>query len=223
MCFWNPLLVMILIPLFEYFLYPIWRWCQPSLNDLHKMLLGMVFIMLCYIICGFVQLSVENNPGDVSVFWQLPQYILLSVGEVLVAITILNFSYTQAPLSLKAFTASLNLLMESVGNMVAGVVYSCVRGFERHNIFFLFAGMMMANIIVFVLFARRYRFKDYSDKKCKVEMEENVVAEQSSEFACRPYDQSNVGKVPVGGSDERGEPEVVRRRKILNRGLFHEL
>jgi len=111
MGFWNPLLIMLLIPLLDYFVYPIWRWCQPSLNALHKMVLGMVFTMLCYIICGFVQLSVQNNPGDVSVFWQLPQYILLSVGEVLAVISIQNFSYTQAPLSMKAFTASLNMLM----------------------------------------------------------------------------------------------------------------
>jgi len=217
MFFWNPLLIMLLIPLFDHFVYPTWRWCQPSLNPLHKMALGMVFMILCYIICGFVQLSVQNNPNNVSVFWQLPQHILLAVAEVLVSITILNFAYTQAPISLKAFTQSLRLLMKSIGSLAAGVLYSGVRGLKRDKIYLLLAGVMMANLIVFVFFARRYRFKDYSDEKCKVshiEMEENVDAEQSSELACSADDQSNTGKVQASGSDERQEQDVVRRRKI---------
>lgn len=35
--------------------------------------------------------------GRVNILWQLPQYLLIAVAEVLVAVTGLEFAYSQAP------------------------------------------------------------------------------------------------------------------------------
>jgi len=54
-----------------------------------------------------------------------------------------------------------------------------------------------------------------------IEMEENVVVEQSSEIACSPDDHRNAGKVPAtSGCDKREDPEVVRKRKITKQGII---
>ena len=44
-------------------------------------------------------LTPENS---VHILWLLPQYIVLTVGEILFSVTGLEFSYTQAPASMKA-------------------------------------------------------------------------------------------------------------------------
>jgi POT family proton-dependent oligopeptide transporter len=49
-------------------------------------------------------------------WWQFLAYGILTAGEVLVSITALEFSYKQAPLSIKSFIMSLFLLSTSLGN-----------------------------------------------------------------------------------------------------------
>ena len=56
---------------------------------------------LSFLFAGLLQLYLthpeEECRGRVHLAWQLPQFFLISVGEVLVAITGLEFAYSQAP------------------------------------------------------------------------------------------------------------------------------
>ena len=42
------------------------------------------------------------SPNSMHMLWLLPQYFVLTAGEVLFSITSLSFSFTQAPESMKA-------------------------------------------------------------------------------------------------------------------------
>ena len=44
-------------------------------------------------------IEVVLPPNDLNVLWQLPQYILLTVGEVMFSIPSLQFAYTQVSLN----------------------------------------------------------------------------------------------------------------------------
>merc|ERR550534_3589407 len=48
MSFWNPLMLLLLIPIFDKAVYPFWHRCQPSVTPLHKIGLGMVFSIASY-------------------------------------------------------------------------------------------------------------------------------------------------------------------------------
>lgn len=39
--------------------------------------------------------------GRVNILWQLPQYLLIAVAEVLVSVTGLEFAYSQAPANMR--------------------------------------------------------------------------------------------------------------------------
>ena len=42
------------------------------------------------------------TPNSVHIFWLLPQYIVVTVGEILFSITSMEFAYSQAPKSMKS-------------------------------------------------------------------------------------------------------------------------
>ena len=49
-----------------------------------------------------VRVGLESNANDVSIFLLLPQYIVITAGEVMNSVTGLEFAYTQAPKSMKS-------------------------------------------------------------------------------------------------------------------------
>jgi peptide/histidine transporter 3/4 len=53
-----------------------------------------------------------------SVFWQVPQFALFGISEILASISALEFFYSQAPLSLRSVTQSLNMLTNALGTFV---------------------------------------------------------------------------------------------------------
>jgi dipeptide/tripeptide permease len=57
-----------------------------------------------------------------SVGWQLLAYVVITAAEILVSITCLEFSYTQAPPQMKSFIMSLYLLSVSLGNLFTALV-----------------------------------------------------------------------------------------------------
>ena len=64
----------------------------------------------------------DMQPNSVSVFWQLPQYTLLTIGEVLFSISGLEFAYQQAPQSMKSLLSAFWLLTVAIGNLVVLLV-----------------------------------------------------------------------------------------------------
>jgi len=68
---------------------------------------GMLVAALAFVWSAFVQSVMDRSPSggaDVSVFLQLPQIVLITVAEILVSITGLEFSYvgsTTTPTALR--------------------------------------------------------------------------------------------------------------------------
>ena len=57
-----------------------------------------------------------------SILWQIPQYFLISIGEVLLAITGLTFSYEQAPQGMKSLVTALWYMNTALGNIIVMIV-----------------------------------------------------------------------------------------------------
>jgi POT family proton-dependent oligopeptide transporter len=102
-----------------------------------------------------------------NIVWQLIAYVLLTASEVLVYVTGLEFSYTQAPQKMKSFIMSLYLLSISAGNLFTSAVNQAIQrddGTTRlvgANYFLFFAGLMLLVSLAFVFVARYYRERTY--------------------------------------------------------------
>ncbi|KAG0437847.1 Peptide transporter family 1 [Dictyocoela muelleri] len=80
------------------------------LSYLKKMSLGLILASLSFFCASIITFF------KVNILFQIPQYILLTAGEVLVNVTGLEFVYIKAPDGLKSISLSLWLLTVAIGN-----------------------------------------------------------------------------------------------------------
>ncbi|MGW8310909.1 MAG: POT family MFS transporter [Thiogranum sp.] len=157
----NPLLVMLLIPFFSYVVYPalnrLWM-----LTELRKIALGMFVTVLAFAVPTWVQLRIDEGFAP-SIAWQLLAYTLLTAAEVMVSITCLEFSYTQAPRRMKSFVMAFFMMSIAAGNLFTGAVNFFIQtgtGRERlsgADYYLFFTLLMLGTALVFTLVARFYR------------------------------------------------------------------
>jgi dipeptide/tripeptide permease len=102
-----------------------------------------------------------------SVGWQLLAYVVITAAEILVSITCLEFSYTQAPTQMKSFIMSLYLLSVSLGNLFAALVNSLMQDAQGRSLlggesyYWFFTGCMAAATLLFLPVLRWYKPREY--------------------------------------------------------------
>ena len=160
----NPLLIMIFIPFFDQLIYPfLQNRCQISIAPLRLMSWGMFLTAMAFTCSGFVDSAIEyrhsHDPLErqVHVMWQLPQIILLAVGEIFLSVTGLEFAYSQSPIRCKAFVTALYLSTTGIGDLLAGVLYSTIfSNMKRATVMHVCAVMMLCNLRMFISVAHWY-------------------------------------------------------------------
>ena len=118
----NPLFILLLIPVFNFGVYPLIERFFP-LNPLRKISIGLFVMTLAFSIVAFVQVAVDNGETP-HMGWQVLACLLLTSAEVMISITGLEFAYTQAPKAMKSFVLSLFLLTVSFGNFFTSYFYN---------------------------------------------------------------------------------------------------
>lgn len=116
----NPILVLILIPVFQFVLYPsVDR--VFKLTPIRKMAIGFFLAAASFGLITLAQQRIDAG-GTPSIAWQLWAYVLLTSAELLISITGLEFSYTQAPKTMKSVIMAVWLLSVSLGNIFTSTV-----------------------------------------------------------------------------------------------------
>ena len=116
----NPVLVMVMIPLFQFVVYPaIGRFFQ--LSPLRKIGLGLFLMAAGFGLSAVVQGWIDGGARP-SVAWQFLAYCVITAAEIMVSITGLEFSYAQAPKTMKSVIMAIWLLSVSLGNYVTAAV-----------------------------------------------------------------------------------------------------
>lgn len=157
----NPLLILILIPVFTHWLYPWWnRTLGPS--TLKKIAVGLFLCVLAQCFPLAFELAARRELV-LNLAWQIPAYVVLTAAEILVSVTSLEFAYTQAPRSMKSLVLGVYLMTMTGGNLlVAWVNFHCKRfpeflpGDAYYRFFLLLA---LANALLFLFVLRFYQEK----------------------------------------------------------------
>ena len=171
----NPLLVMLLIPLNNLVLYPALRLVGFEPTALRRMGAGIALSGLSWVVVGVMQMALDDSQ-PLSIVWQVLPYALLTLGEVLVSATGLEFAYSQAPATMKGAIMAFWSLSVTVGNLWVLLVNAAVRndavtqaiaqsglGVMSFQMFF-FAAFAFLAALAFGLYAARYTLVDHYRK-----------------------------------------------------------
>ena len=161
----NPLFILIFVPLFSYVIYPVLGRII-SLTPLRIIGIGMFLTVPVFVISGLIQVAIDQGNMP-SIGWQVFAYALLTAAEVMVSVTCLEFSYTQAPNSIKSLIMSFYLLSVALGNEFTAVVNLVIERedgtsmLEGASYYWFFTGVMLFAACVYVVVAMRYHGKNY--------------------------------------------------------------
>ncbi len=158
----NPALVMILVPMLTILIYPhIGKFASP----LRRMSVGMFIAAFSYVVVAMIQSRIDAHQ-QLSVLWQIVPYIILTIAEVLVSTTGLEFAFREAAPEMKSLVMSFWLLTVALGDLlVAGITEIFSKpGAQSASVsasrFFLYAGLTFIVAILFSIVAARYQYRD---------------------------------------------------------------
>jgi POT family proton-dependent oligopeptide transporter len=160
----NPILIMLYIPIFSYAVYPLLaRVVEPT--PLRRIWIGFIFTVIAFLVPAWVERQIAAGLRP-SIAWHLVAYAILTAGEVLVSITCLEFSYTQAPPRMKSFVMALFLLSVTVGNLFTSAVNYALQGENGARLsgaeyYLFFAAVMLVAAMGFLIVVARYRERTY--------------------------------------------------------------
>ena len=157
----NPLLIMLLVPLFSYVIYPfLGRFIV--LTALRKMTIGLFLTVIAFAIPSYIQTQLDHGLTS-HIIWQLFAYLFLTSAEVMVSITCLEFSYTQAPKTMKSFVMAFYFLSVAIGNLFTGAVNFFIQNEDGTSklagadYFWFFTGLMFITAVLFLFVGKHYQ------------------------------------------------------------------
>ncbi|KAG2707916.1 hypothetical protein I3760_05G168300 [Carya illinoinensis] len=163
---------------------------EKGFSELQRMGIGLFVSVLCMLVAALVEfkrlqlakelgLIDEDVAVPISIFWQIPQYFMLGAAEVFTFIGQHEFFYEQAPDNMRSLCSALSLLTNSLGNYLSSLILTIVTyittkggnvGWIPDNLneghldyfFLLLAGLSFLNMLLYIVFARKYKEKKAS-------------------------------------------------------------
>lgn len=161
----NSVFILTMIVICNYALYPlinrVWR-----LNELRKIGLGLVVTAASFLIIAWIETRIGAGARP-NIAWQVPAFVLLSTGEVMVSVTSLEFAYTQAPNRLKSMVMILYLWAIAFGNLLTAQVHRFVTNADGSSklpgasFYLFFVGLCLVTTVVYAVVARFYKPKTH--------------------------------------------------------------
>ena len=161
----NPIMILIFAPTFAYFLYPKLN-SFFDLTPIKKISIGLFLAVPSFIIIGNLQTQIDAGFTP-SIAWQVLAYAILTASEVFISITCLEFSYTQAPKTMKSFIMGLFLVSVALGNTFTTVVNAFIVNDDGSlmltgsDYFYFFSKLMFVTAILFLFIVKYYKPKTY--------------------------------------------------------------
>ncbi|CAA0842676.1 Protein NRT1/ PTR FAMILY 7.3 [Striga hermonthica] len=148
-------------------------------TELQRMGIGMAVSIVGMLSAGLVEQArlrhaKNGESSSLSIFWQVPQYVLVGVSEALVYVAQWEFFASQIPEGLKSIGLGMSMSSSALGSFMCSVILTVVvkvtssegrPGWipadlnEGHldRFFFLSAGLIAFDLAVFVACANRFK------------------------------------------------------------------
>jgi POT family proton-dependent oligopeptide transporter len=161
----NPIFILIMLPLFSYFLYPFVE-KFVRLTPLRKIGAGLFVTAASFLIVAMIQTQIDAGARP-NIVWQIWAFVVLTAGETLVSPTHLEFSYTQGPVKLKSLIMCTYLFAISLGNGFTGVVNWVIQNpdgsvkLQGASYFMFFVWVMLGTAVLFAIVTPFYKGRTF--------------------------------------------------------------
>lgn len=162
---WNPLFILLLIPVFSYLIYPLASKFFV-VTHLRKIGLGLWVMGLSFSMVAILQERIDLGETP-NMGWQILACLLLTASEVLVSITCLEFAYTQAPKEMKSFVMAIFLLTVSLGNYFTSAVKFFIINEDGtsklpgSSEFWFWTILVFVSAALYIKVSKNYEIKEY--------------------------------------------------------------
>ncbi|KAJ1369699.1 hypothetical protein KIN20_031228 [Parelaphostrongylus tenuis] len=120
------------------------------------------------------------RPNTVSILWVVPQFIVITLGEVLLSVTGLEFAYSQSAPSMRSILQALWLLTVFMGNVIDMAISGSHIIPEPAMEFFFYALLMILPMAIFITLAVRYKYVDAVEKPQMLQSNERMNSDDTS-------------------------------------------
>ncbi|CAM6086417.1 unnamed protein product [Calypogeia fissa] len=162
----NPVLVLGMIPIFYQGIYPFLESRGWPLKPIPRMWIGIALSAVAFIISALIQIWMDLAGEPLSILWQVPQYIIVTAGEILFSITGLEFAYSQAPESMKSVVQAVWLFCVAGGNLVTVIIIAIIGDrLSSANEYFFFAFLAAIATLVMIWLGSGFEYKHEGEAK----------------------------------------------------------
>ncbi|KAF2102607.1 MFS peptide transporter [Rhizodiscina lignyota] len=133
----NPISIVIMIPIFDFFIYPALRKAHIRFTPIKRMACGFFCASLAMVAatvtqhyiyklspCGYEAATCRDEDdnvlfADINVWVQAVPYILIGISEIFTSITGLEYAFSKAPTNMRSLVMAVNLVMNAFSSAIA--------------------------------------------------------------------------------------------------------
>merc|ERR1719320_601024 len=113
-------------------------------------------------------------PANVHMAAVIPQYLILTIGEILFSVSSMDFAYSEAPACMKSLLQAANLFTITIGLWLFAllkIISSATGSFDHRPSIqaFVYAILMAVNTVIFVFMLRRFNKQKEETKETQSE------------------------------------------------------
>lgn len=149
------------------------------LTELQRIGIGMVISIIGMIVAGLVEqhrlkYATESEKSSLSIFWQVPQYVLVGISEAFIYVAQWEFFASQIPDGLKSLGLGLSMSSSALGSYLCSIMVVLVMKITSTNgklgwipadlneghmdrFFFLSAVLIALDLVLFIVCANRFK------------------------------------------------------------------
>lgn len=135
--------IILLMPMYNKVFIPMAQFVtrqEKGISVMQRMGIGMVLSIIAMVIAALVERKrleigreMKANYGTVpfSIFWLLPQYILLGISDIFTVVGMQEFFYSEVPMAMRTMGIALYTSVFGVGSFVSALLITLVEVFTR--------------------------------------------------------------------------------------------
>ncbi|XP_004503208.1 protein NRT1/ PTR FAMILY 5.6-like isoform X2 [Cicer arietinum] len=168
----------ICVPIYDKIIVPFMRKVtgnERGISILRRISIGLTFSIILMIVAALIEAKRLKMQKSMSVFWLVPQYLILGFGDAFSLVGLQEYFYDQVPDSMRSLGMALYLSVIGVGSFLSSFLITIVDHVTKKNgkswigkdinssrldkFYWMLAVINALNLCVYIFLAKRYTYK----------------------------------------------------------------